>query len=245
MNASGPSYYTSPKIVSRFKKRVKSLIKLEPTVTQAKAFKLNSIRQDTGLPSVFAKDYGSSDFCFQQKFIPRGSKLVFLHGPCSLLRRSKNKKGFMVPSCINREKYYTIDRATVKRYQVSGNPITDFELDDLCAGSVDIFTSYECEKSKMLIFFFKENDRIPSIRVEREKDLNSESTTIFDFPGYVALSMVYNEPDIVAQVSPHLESVSTSTWGETGFGSRKCTKSIGFNNYAGKRDTNNLVQSVL
>ena len=245
MNASGPSYYTSPKIVSRYKKRVTSLIKLEDTVTQAKSFKLNSIRQDTGLPSVFAQDFGNSDFCFQQKFIPRGSKLVFLHGPCSHLRRSKNKKGFIVPSCNDREKYFTIDKATVKGYQESGKPITDFELEDLCAGSQDNFTSYECGMSKMLIFFFKESDCIPSIRVEREKVLESESTTIYDFPGYVALSMIYNEPDIVAQVSPHLESVSTSTWGATGFGSRKCTKSIGFNNYAGKRDTSTLVQSVL
>jgi hypothetical protein len=101
------------------------------------------------------------------------------------------------------------------------------------------------EHFQMLIFFFKESDCIPSVRVEREKVIQNESTTIYDFPGYVALSMVYKEPDIVARVSPHLQSISTSTWGATGFGSRKCTKSIGFNNYAGKRDTNMLVQSVL
>ncbi len=245
MKASCPSYYTSPKIVSRFKKRVKSLIKPEETVTPPKSFKLNSIRQDTGLPSVFAKEFGSSDYCFQQKFIPMGSKLVFLHGPRSLLRRGKNKKGFIVPSCNDREKYYTIDKATLKGYQESGKPITDIDLEDLCAGSEEILASYECGNSKMLIFFFKGNDFIPSVRVEREKVIQSESTTIYDFPGYVAISMVYKEPDIVARVSPHLQSISTSTWGATGFGSRKCTKSIGFNNYAGKRDTNMLVQSVL
>jgi hypothetical protein len=179
------------------------------------------------------------------KIIPPGSRLVYLHGPCDLLHRYKNRKGFVVPSCEDDQKYFTINEDVVKQYQKSGEPLSESTLEQICDGPQETMNSYECELSKMLIFFFKENNNIQSIQVKREKILTDDSRTIYDFPGYVALSIIYNEPSIVANISPHLASVSTSTWGPTGFGSRKCTKSIGFNNYAGKRDTKKLVQSIL
>jgi hypothetical protein len=182
VNASAPSYYILPGRISKYKKRVRSYISPDCSIMATPSFNLESAKQDRGLPSIFAEEFGSTNFTFKQKMVPLGSKLVFLHGPS---HQCLNKKGFLVPSCDTHGKYFILDEKRIKHYQNSQRSLCDTDLEMESRGCHQIFKSYHCEESKMLVFFFKEDITVGSIEVKDERLVSNSTQSVYDFPGYV------------------------------------------------------------